>query len=146
MPTTGGCFCGRITYEVTGELQPASWCHCSMCRKRFGGAGCTLAPVRAGEFREESASQLAEGSRHQEFRWTAGAEALTRFGEEWGLGFCSICGSTLVGFRNDDVLGVTLSTLDGDPEVRILQHLFVGSKPRWHLIGDDAPQHDTWPG
>ena len=125
---TGGCFCGRITYAVDGPLQPASWCHCSMCRKRFGGAGCTISPVAAGAF-----------------RWTAGEDGLTRFGEAWGLGFCSSCGSTLVGFRGDEVLGITLSTLDGDPPVEVRQHLFVGSKPRWHVIGGDAPQHHEWP-
>lgn len=86
-------------------------------------------------------SPVADGA----FRWTKGEEALTRYGEAWGLGFCSTCGSTLVGFRGADVIGFTLSTLDGDPHVSIRQHLFVGSKPRWHVIGDDAPQHDAWP-
>lgn len=125
---TGGCFCGRVTYEVRGRLQPASQCHCSMCRKRFGGSGSALSPVEAGAF-----------------SWTRGADELTRFGQEWGLGFCRTCGSTLVGFKGPEVVGVTLATLDGDPDVRIRQHLFVGSKPRWHEIGDDAPQHEEWP-
>ena len=125
---TGGCFCGQITYRVTGPIGPANQCHCSMCRKRFGGAGSVMSGVAPGAF-----------------AWTSGEEHLTRFGTEWGLGFCSTCGSTLVGFKGPDVMGISLACLDGDPPVAIARHLFVGSKPSWHVIGDEAPQFDEWP-
>ena len=40
---TGGGFCGAITYQLAGPLAPATRCHCSMCRKRFGGTGSAMA-------------------------------------------------------------------------------------------------------
>ena len=31
---TGGCHCGRVRYRVTGALERASDCNCSMCTKK----------------------------------------------------------------------------------------------------------------
>ena len=45
--------------------------------------------------------------------------------------------SLLVG---EDVHGVTLGSVDGDPGVEIAQHIFVGSKAPWDHIGGTAPQ------
>lgn len=123
---TGGCFCGTITYRVTGPLAPATRCHCSLCRKRFGGAGSAMSMVKG-------------------FAWTAGEAQLTRYGEAWGLGFCSLCGSTLVGIKGDTVLGITLSSLDGDPPVTIQHHIFTDSRASWDHIPDDAPHFGEWP-
>lgn len=35
---------------------------------------------------------------------------------------------------------VPAGALDGDPPLAIAGHIFVGSKPSWVLICDDAPQ------
>jgi len=55
---------------------------------------------------------------------------LTSYIEEDGAGlkFCSKCGSTLCGIVGGNVHGVTLGCVNGDPEVEIGQHIFVGSK------------------
>ncbi len=35
MPTyRGGCHCGRVAYEVEGELRRVSECNCSICTKK----------------------------------------------------------------------------------------------------------------
>jgi hypothetical protein len=127
--TTGGCFCGAVGFSLTGALSPATRCHCSLCRKRFGGAGSAFSRVRPGQF-----------------GWTHGRDALVRYGERFGLGFCGVCGSTLVGFLGEDVLGVDIGCLDGDPDIALGEHIFVDSKPSWHVIGGAAPQHPEWPG
>ena len=31
---TGGCHCGRVRFRVTGDLEEASDCNCSMCAKK----------------------------------------------------------------------------------------------------------------
>ena len=36
MTYTGGCHCGKIRFEVDGELRSVVDCNCSMCRKRGG--------------------------------------------------------------------------------------------------------------
>ncbi|WP_242122950.1 GFA family protein [Sphingobium sp. Sx8-8] len=33
---TGGCHCGAIRYEVTGEAAHSALCHCSDCRRSAG--------------------------------------------------------------------------------------------------------------
>ena len=34
MPHTGSCHCGRIAFEVDGELTGAMSCNCSMCQRK----------------------------------------------------------------------------------------------------------------
>lgn len=124
----GGCFCGSVRYRITGGLCDARACHCSRCRKAFSGASSTYA-------------ELAPSAR---LEWLRGREQLSiyRTGGGWGMAFCSSCGSTLCGMHEEDVHGVTLGCVDGDPGVEIEKHIFVGSKAPWDRIGGDAPQFD----
>jgi len=34
MATRGGCHCGRVAFEVEGELERVSECNCSICSKK----------------------------------------------------------------------------------------------------------------
>jgi hypothetical protein len=130
MLLTGGCFCGRVRYEIRAPLRAARSCHCSRCRKAFSGAGSAYAEVEPGSF-----------------VWTSGEDDLRRYAstQGWGLCFCSTCGSTLVGTHEEAVHGVTLGGIDGDPGVEIEMHIFVGSRAPWDHIGGTAPQYDAFP-
>lgn len=127
----GGCFCGAVRYRVAGGLCDARACHCSRCRRIFGGASSAYAVLRPGS----------------SFEWLQGSEQLTRFlgKDNWGFAFCRLCGSTLCGLHGDEVHGVTLGCVDGDPGVQIEQHLFVASKAPWDHIGGSAPQYPEHP-
>jgi hypothetical protein len=127
---TGGCFCGRIRYGIDAALVIARSCHCSRCRKAFSGAGSAYAEVSPGSL-----------------RWLAGETELTRYETSPGVGmfFCKTCGTTLGGFVNGAVHGVTLGSVDGDPGIDISMHMFVGSKAPWDHIGGDAPQFEAFP-
>ena len=126
---TGECFCAAVTYELDGALRNGRSCHCSRCRKAFSGAGSAYA-------------ELAPGS---ELRWTGQAPASYGSGEGWAIGFCGTCGSTLCGFWEGRVHGLTLGCVNGDPGVEIEHHLFVESKAPWDHIGGTAPQHARFP-
>jgi hypothetical protein len=130
MSLTGGCFCGRVRYEVSSPLKNARSCHCSRCRKAFSGAGSAYAEVESGSF-----------------VWKAGEAELIHYESTpgWGLCFCGVCGTTLCGTHDGAVHGVTLGGVDGDPGVQIAMHLFVGSKAPWDHIGGDAPQYREFP-
>ncbi|CAA0092376.1 Uncharacterised protein [Zhongshania aliphaticivorans] len=119
MAITGECFCGSIKYQIDGKLKDARSCHCSRCRKVFSG--------------QASAYALVESS---EFTWLQGRELLTSFSSspEYGFQFCSLCGSTLCGTYQGLPHGVTLGCLNGDPEVDIDYHLYVGSKAQWEIL------------
>jgi hypothetical protein len=121
MTISGECFCGAVTYEVSGKLRDARSCHCSRCRKAFSSQASAYAEVDADEF-----------------RWLTGEDLLTSYiGEQgFGLQFCSRCGSTLCGVYKGTVHGVTLGCLNGNPDVEIGRHIFVGSKASWEVIPD----------
>lgn len=133
---TGECFCGTIKYQIDGALSAGRCCHCSRCRKVYGGA----------------ASAYAEVLEPATFRWVTGEDNLQRFTTqqdpelgEWGLGFCRTCGSMLCGIHEGAVHGVALGSVNGDPGIEIAMHIHVGSKAPWDHIGGPAPRYDTVP-
>ena len=115
MAISGECFCGAITYSVSGNLHDARSCHCSRCRKAFSSQASAYALVNSNEF-----------------EWITGEDLLTSYVSKhgYGLQFCSICGSTLCGMFEDAVHDVTLGYVNGDPEIEIGRHIFVGSKAK----------------
>ncbi len=38
MSMTGGCLCGAITYELSGDPIATAVCHCDHCQRQSGGA------------------------------------------------------------------------------------------------------------
>ena len=130
MTITGECFCGEITYEVSGPLRDARSCHCSRCRKAFSA--------------QASAYALVEPA---EFKWVKGEHLLTSYigNHGFGLQFCSKCGSTLSGVYKGAVHGVTLGCVNGDPEVEIGQHIYVGSKAEWEVMPDGVTIFEEGP-
>ena len=127
---SGSCFCGDVTYEITAPLKNGRSCHCSKCRKAFGGASSAYAEVPAGSF-----------------SWQSGEDKLQRYdtGSDWGLVFCNRCGSALAGMLRSDVHGIALGTVDGDPGIEIEMHIHVASKAPWDYIGGAAPQFQEGP-
>ena len=130
MALTGGCFCGRVRYQVQSPLRGGRSCHCSRCRKAFSGTGSAYSEVLPGSF-----------------SWITGEDNLTHYESTpgWGLCFCKTCGTTLCGMHDWEVHGVTLGTVDGDPGVQIEMHIFVNSKAPWDHIGGNAPQYPEFP-
>lgn len=127
MAITGECFCGEIRYQVVGKLRDARSCHCSRCRKAFSS--------------QASAYALVES---HEFAWLSGEDMLTSFSSKHGFGlqFCRKCGSTLCGTYRGSIHGVTLGCVNGDPEIEIGKHLYVGSKASWETIPQGVVQYD----
>jgi hypothetical protein len=128
---SGSCFCGAIKYRIDGELRDGRSCHCSDCRKAFSA--------------QASAYALIEP---KDFAWVTGEALLSRYESKKtyeGLLFCSICGSTLCGTYKGKVNGVTLGCVDGDPDISIGMHIFVGSKASWETMPDGVVQYTEGP-
>ncbi len=130
MAITGECFCGEIRYRIDGKLRDARSCHCSRCRKVFSAQASAYAEVEPGQF-----------------HWQAGEELLTSYvGQQgFGLQFCSRCGSTLCGTFNGQVHGVTLGCVNGDPDIEIGMHIYVGSKATWERMPEGVVQFEEGP-
>jgi len=122
----GECFCGEVKYQVNGRLRDARSCHCSRCRKAFSAQASAYALVDPVEF-----------------NWLSGKDLLTSYVgvHGFGLQFCSQCGSTLCGVFNGEVHGVTLGCVNGDPDVEIGQHIYVGSKASWEVMPEGVRQY-----
>jgi hypothetical protein len=59
----------------------------------------------------------------------------------FGFQFCKTCGSTICGIYDGAVHGVTLGCVNGDPEIELGMHIYVGSKATWEKIPDGVPQY-----
>ena len=128
----GHCECGRVRFEVDGDIKDFSHCHCSQCRRMHGAAYATFAGVARDGFHyvsgEDDISTYSSSESHQRL-------------------FCSKCGSNIlvaVDSEPDD-LYVSMSMIQGDPPRPPGYHIYVGSKAPWHEITDDLPQYDTEP-
>jgi len=130
MTILGECFCGEVKYSIKGKLRDAQSCHCSRCRKAFSSQASAYAMVDANDF-----------------RWLAGENLLTSYVgvHGFGLQFCSKCGSTLNGVYKGAVHGVTLGCINGDPEIELGRHIYVGSKATWEVIAQGIPQYQEAP-
>lgn len=128
----GSCLCGLIAYEISGELGPLLFCHCSRCRKANGSAFAAVVPVPASNF-----------------NITKGKELLRTYQTEAGVQriFCANCGSPIIGKRENapEVVRVRIGTLDSPLPTKAAGHIFVGSKAEWYDIDDHVPQHQERP-
>lgn len=127
---TGECFCGTVKYRIDGKLRDARSCHCSRCRKAFSSQASAYAEVDPNEF-----------------EWIAGADNLSSYTnvEGFGLSFCKTCGSTLCGIYQGNVHGVTLGCVNGNPDVEIGMHIYVGSKAGWEVLPEGVKTFDEGP-
>src|SRR5262245_66330381 len=104
MPTfTGGCHCGRVKYRVTGDLDRATECNCSVCTMK-GYVHLIVAP---------SAFELLSGS-----------DDLTTYEFNTGIAkhlFCRHCGiHSFYRPRSDpDKIDVNVRCLDGVDVTRL---------------------------
>ena len=128
----GYCECRKVRFEVDGEINDFSHCHCSQCRRLHGAAYATFAGVSIDQFRyvsgESETSEYYSSDNHKRI-------------------FCANCGSNIMVFLTDDPdsLYLSLSAIEGDPPLPLGYHIYVGSKAPWHEIVDDLKQYDTEP-
>jgi len=101
-----------------------------MCRKASGS--------------QSSAFALLEPNA---FSWSSGEDQLTYYksSDDMGAYFCSKCCSTLAGDYTGDICWVTLGCVDGDPEIIVEKHIFMGSKASWETNPDDVIQYKEFP-
>lgn len=131
-PVTGGCLCGAVRYESTQPPTMGAHCHCSRCRKAYGGLFSTALrfPVST-------------------FRFMNGEPKYYRSSNVGKLGFCSECGSPLVFvYDANPNLWVKLGSLDHPNDWPMTKdaswghatHWHTDTKISWYEISDGLPQ------
>ncbi|MBA1444516.1 MAG: GFA family protein [Chromatiales bacterium] len=127
----GGCLCGKVRFEITGEIENIIYCHCSQCRKAQGSAFATNGNVDV-----------------EAFVFISGEEELTGYQSTPGQKkyFCKHCGSPIIS-KNESLpnkVRVRLGTVESDIRERPIAHIFVSSKANWEELPDDLPQYDSY--
>ena len=118
----GSCLCGACEFTVAACSVDIYKCHCSKCRKNFGGAS------SAATFVEEA-----------DFTWVRGKDNLTRFEltPTYSKQFCSTCGSIAPALiASMGVYWVPAGLFDDDPGVPLGRHIYVDSKAEWEVLDE----------
>lgn len=125
---TGSCLCGKVQFEVTGDLEPIQICHCSQCRKAQGSAFVTNIPVKESNFR------LVQGA--DELKSFESSPCKQRV-------FCSNCGSPILSktTKLPGVVRLRAGTLNGELKTKPIYHIYFDSKANWFDVNDDLPKH-----
>jgi hypothetical protein len=128
---TGGCRCGRLRYEITGEPDFVFNCHCPFCRQVHGAPFTTVAIFARAVFAWTAAS--AEPA-----RWVTPLGSVRHF--------CGVCASPVCNHpREPELLCLVVASLDRELGTRPWAHVNTESKATWHEIGDSIPQFATFP-
>jgi hypothetical protein len=122
---TGGCLCGGVRFEISGELRNAGYCHCRRCQRRTGTAASVQARIPQDGLEILQGEDLISAYRPGD----GGFDKL----------FCSSCGSALFS-RNADhsVMSVRLGALDQDPGLRMEWRQYLNYAATWEPIPDDG--------
>lgn len=126
----GGCQCGQVRYQVTGEPVMAAICHCSMCRRAHA------APAVAWAMYPESQIQFTQG---QAKSYASSAEAQRHF--------CGECG-TQISFTASFLPGlvdIAIGSLDKPESVQPTLHYWYSRHLAWAEFADKLPRHDELP-
>lgn len=129
---TGGCQCGELRYEVTGDPLDIYCCHCTECRKQSASAHGISVIVRRDDF------QLTHGVPKV---WTRPTDS----GNTTDCWFCPACGSRIchLGSGDPDSLSVKGGCFDEPFDLTGAKHIWIASKMPGVEIPDGA---ETWPG
>jgi hypothetical protein len=124
----GECNCGAVAFEVSADLSGVFVCHCSICRRFTGSNGIAVVVID-----------------NHAFRWIRGQEQIATWKKphaDWQAWFCQVCGSPVPGANDESRMFVPAgSILQGGEALRVVHHIWVGSKAEWDEIGDSGQQH-----
>lgn len=122
--TKGSCECGKVQYELRGDLRPSVACHCTQCRKNSGHYW-SATQVETKNFRVIKDESL---------KWYRSSDIAQR-------AFCTECGSSLF-WRHDDEDNTSIGTgsIDGPTGIKEGSHIFVADKGDYYDLTDDLPK------
>jgi len=128
---TGGCMCGAVRYETTGESFGINHCHCKSCRKHNGAAVVTLAGFKADQI-----------------SFSGDERKIYESSPEVGRAFCGKCGTPLTWEGDSEELGpifeLHVSTFDNPDVVVPTAHAFYPERIPWFDIADNLPRYESF--
>jgi len=130
MEAEGSCNCGSVKFAVDTVVSDVYICHCSICRKSTGSGGIAVAIVDNNDF------SWVEGKRF--------IKSWQKPNHDWHTNFCKKCGSSLPGRNDKTNTYVPVGLLNsGYDDLKVVHHLFVGSKAPWEEFKDNGALHQN---
>jgi hypothetical protein len=128
---TGGCACGQVKYDITGEPVRMLNCHCRDCQRASGSAYAALLA-----FEQKSVKLTGE------LRYYG---VTSERGNRLERGFCPNCGNpvTIKPGARPNLLYVQAGSLDDPSLHKPTAHIWVRSAPPWDHIDPRVPRFDT---
>ena len=122
---SGSCLCGKIEYEISGQVGDVVHCHCQTCRKAHGSAFSSVAAVDDNEFT------------------LIGRDFLSFFESSPGKKryFCSNCGTQIYAKREGTAhIILRLGSIDDHPDADEKNHIWVSQKASWYTLNQNLPE------
>nr|POE56422.1 putative glutathione-dependent formaldehyde-activating enzyme [Quercus suber] len=134
----GGCFCGKVRIEYTGEIQAKALCHCEDCKKITGSTYSTNIIVPGDGF------SVTSGTPKTFSKQADSGNSITSH-------FCGDCGSTL--FREGATFGPSkvikvgiMDDVSALADAKPAVELFAPERVGWVSKVQGADQLKTMPG
>ena len=125
----GGCMCGSVRYEVTGDETYAGVCHCDDCRRATGGAYVPWFGVKPDNFKVTKGEITQHESSSGIYR-----------------GFCGKCGSSLTyGGEGWNDIGITIASLDDPNAITPQSNVFLRERLHWVKFNEDMRNYEGFP-
>lgn len=129
---TGGCLCGAVKYEASGEPKRFYHCHCSRCRKATGTGHASNLLLQPGTL-----------------SWMSGGEQVRAFKVPEALRFtntfCATCGSRLPRqVQGADIVLIPAGSLDSESPIAPQGRIFYDSRASWSCGGDGLPVYPEY--
>ena len=128
----GSCMCGEVRYAIQGNIGEITHCHCTTCRKAHGSAFSSTAAVQIDDFSFASGESLIKCYKSSPDKVRC---------------FCSNCGSHIYAHREGQKHYILrLGTLDDDPMVKPVNHIWLSLKAPWYDLETDCslPRYEEW--
>lgn len=130
---SGGCLCGAVRYEATGEPQFAGHCQCIDCRKSSGSGHCSHIAMLESEVTVTGETRTFD----------APADS----GNTVGRAFCPNCGSAIFSVNSGwpGMVMLRASSLD-DPEVfKPTVVVYTKRGPSWDTLDPGLTAFEAMP-
>ena len=129
----GGCACGQVKLELSGEPLLVRQCWCRHCQHLSGGSATTNALFLTQDFASEG-----------EISWSA---HVADSGNTLNWGFCPQCGSQLLSWSSarPHMRVIRLGTLDQPHGLKPTQVIWTAQAPEWAVWDPGMEQCDGPP-
>lgn len=132
MTEAGGCHCGNVRYEVSGDPRHVALCHCSDCRKSAGAPMVAWAMFGEDDFKVTKGEAKTFNSSGQSMR-----------------SFCPDCGTGLY-FRNaktlPGIVDVQAATFDNPDAFPAQLHIQTAEQIGWMNTAHELHRFERFPG